>query len=129
VTNALKAVSKRIDRAAIRLYADITNDFNPIHIDPEFARQTAMGGIIAHGMLSLNLVWQSLRESLGDDVAAGAVLDVRFVRPVREDDVVTAGGERRADGEGFDVWVRNQKGEPVIVGQITHAAHGGSAEP
>ncbi|HYG85414.1 MAG TPA: MaoC family dehydratase [Azospirillum sp.] len=129
MTNALKAVSKRIDRAAIRLYADITNDFNPIHIDPEFARQTAMGGIIAHGMLSLNLVWQSLRESLGDDVAAGAVLDVRFVRPVREDDVVTAGGERRADGEGFDVWVRNQKGEPVIVGQITHAAHGGSAEP
>ncbi len=126
MTDALKTVSKRVDRAAIRLYAEITKDFNPIHVDPEFASQTAMGGIIAHGMLSLNLVWQSLRTSLGDDFAEGAVLDVRFVRPVREDDVVTAGGERRADGEGFDVWVRNQKDEPVIVGQATHAAHGWS---
>lgn len=119
MTDTLQTVSKRIDRAAIRLYAEITNDFNPIHVDPEFARQTAMGGIIAHGMLSLNLVWQSLRASLGEEYAAGAVLDVRFVRPVREDDVVTAGGERRS--EGFDVWVRNQNGEPVIVGQVTHS--------
>ena len=119
--DALKTVSKRVDRTAIRLYAEITQDFNPIHVDPEFARQTAMGGIIAHGMLSLNLVWQSLRASLGDGFADGAVLDVRFVRPVREDDVVTAGGERNEDG--FDVWVRNQKDEPVIVGRVTHASH------
>lgn len=118
---ALQTVSKRIDRAAIRLYASITNDFNPIHVDPEFARQTPMGGIIAHGMLSLNLVWQSLRASLGDDFATGAALDVRFVRPVREDDVVTAGGERQ--GDGFDVWVRNQKGETVVAGQVTHASY------
>lgn len=117
MTDTLKTVSKRIDRAVIRLYAEITNDFNPIHLDPEFAQQTAMGGIIAHGMLSVNLIWQSLQASLGADAATGTMLDVRFVRPVREDDVVTAGGERR-DG-GFDVWVRNQKGEPVIVGRIT----------
>lgn len=117
MTDALKTVSKRVDRAAIRLYAEITQDFNPIHVDPEFARQTAMGGIIAHGMLSLNLVWQSLRASLGNEAAAGAVLDVRFVRPVREDDVVTAGGAR--DGDGYEVWVRNQKDEPVIVGRVT----------
>lgn len=119
MSDALKTVSKRVDRAAIRLYAEITHDFNPIHVDPEFARQTAMGGIIAHGMLSLNLVWQSLRASVGDEASAGAVLDVRFVRPVREDDVVTAGGAR--DGDGFEVWVRNQNDEPVIVGRVTCA--------
>ncbi|HYD71131.1 MaoC family dehydratase [Azospirillum sp.] len=115
----LHPVSRCVDRSAIQLYAEITEDFNPIHVDPDFARQTPMGGIIAHGMLSLNFIWQSLRASLGDDFVDHADLRVRFVRPVRESDVVTAGGQRRSDDAGYDVWVRNQKGEDVIVGHVT----------
>jgi acyl dehydratase len=117
----LEPVSKRIDRAAIQLYAKISDDFNPLHLDPEFAATTPMKGIIAHGMLSLNLIWQSLRRALGDDDTALA-LDVRFVRPVREDDVVTAGGARA--GEGYDVWVRNHHGETVIAGRAEILAGG-----
>ncbi len=112
----LQPVSRCVDRAAILLYAEITDDFNPIHIDPEFARQTPMGGIIAHGMLSLNFIWQSLRASLGQDFVCNADLRIRFVRPVREGDIVTAGGRRRSGGDIYDVWVRNQKGEDAIVG-------------
>ncbi len=111
----LETASLRVSRSAILLYAAITDDFNPIHIDPGFAAQTPMKGIIAHGMLSLNLIWQSLRRSLGLDAVARIVLEVRFVRPVRENDVVTAGGERDADGR-CTVWVRNQAGETVIAG-------------
>jgi acyl dehydratase len=112
--------SKRIDREAIGLYAAITDDYNPIHIDPEFAARTAMGGIIAHGMLSLNLIWQSLEASFGPGGAAGALLDIRFTRPVRADDVVTAGGERiPEEGGRYRVWVRNQRAETVIEGHLT----------
>lgn len=112
--NVLQTVSRCIDRQAIRLYAEASNDFNPIHIDPEFASRTPMGGIIAHGMLSLNLIWQSLRKTLGDD-GARATLEVRFVKPVREGDVITASGQSMADGR-FEVWVKNQAGETVIGG-------------
>jgi len=116
----LVAVSKTIDRSAIRRYAEITEDFNPIHVDPDFAATTPMRGIIAHGMLSLNLVWQSLRATYGAAAAEGATLEVRFVRPVRENDVVSATGRLRTGaGSGYDVVVTNQNGEPVITGTLT----------
>ena len=111
----IETASLHVTRPAILLYAAITNDFNPIHVDPGFAARTPMKGIIAHGMLSLNLIWQSLRRSLGRDAVGRIVLEVRFIKPVRENDVVTAGGERDADGR-CTVWVRNQAGETVIAG-------------
>jgi acyl dehydratase len=115
----LVTVEKKIDRAAIRLYAEISDDFNPIHIDPEFAAKTPMGRIIAHGMLSLNLLWQSLRATYGA-AAEGAKLDVRFVRPVHEDDVVSGSGRLKPGSPGvYEVAVTNQKGEPVITGTLT----------
>ncbi len=113
----LEAVSKRVTREAIRLYAEITADDNPIHLDPDFAAKTEMGGIIAHGMLSLNLVWQALARTLGNAAIAGTELDVRFTKPVRENDRVTARGRLRPGEDGvYDVWVENEAGEVVIRG-------------
>ena len=116
----LVTVSKTIDRSAIRLYAEVTDDFNPIHVDPEFAATTPMRGIIAHGMLSLNLIWQSLRATYGAAAAEGATLDVRFIRPVRENDVVSAGGcLQPGSSAAYDVVGANQNREPVITGTLT----------
>jgi 3-hydroxybutyryl-CoA dehydratase len=116
----LVAVSKTIDRPTIRLYAEISNDFNPIHLDPEFAAATPMRGVIAHGMLSLALVWQSLRATYGAAAAEGAKLEVRFVRPVRENDLISASGRLRSGSAvAYDVVVANQRGEPVITGTLT----------
>lgn len=115
----LEGVSKIIDRPAIRLYAEIVDDFNPIHVDPEFAANTSMRGIIAHGMLSLNLIWQSLRATYGTGSTEGARLDVRFVRPVRENDIVSASGRiRERTTSVYDVVIENQHGEPVIAGTL-----------
>lgn len=109
--------SKRIDRQSILLYAAVTDDFNPIHVDDAFAAQSPMGGIIAHGMLSLNLIWQSLRATLGQAGTRDIELAIRFTRPVRIDDVVTAGGSLSDPAaRRYEVWVRNQSGETVIAG-------------
>lgn len=110
----LKAVCLKVDRDAILRYADITGDHNPIHVDPVFAATTPMGGVIAHGTLSMNLLWQALAATFGAAALRGAVLDIRFAKPVREGDTVEAGG--RAAGDAYEVWVRNQKGENVIEG-------------
>lgn len=116
----LVASSKTIDRAAILRYAEITNDFNPIHVDPDFAATTPMRGIIAHGMLSLNLVFQALKATYGAAAVEGAKLEVRFVRPVRENDIVTASGRLSAgSGSTYEVAVTNQDGAPVITGTLT----------
>jgi 3-hydroxybutyryl-CoA dehydratase len=119
----LEGVSKTIDRPSILRYAALTDDFNPIHVDPDFAATTPMRGIIAHGMLSLNLIWQSLLKTYGSQAEDGAKLDVRFVRPVRENDILVARGRMRDGAIGiYDVAVENQLGEPVISGILTLAA-------
>ena len=112
----------QVDRAAIRRYADITQDCNPIHLDPDFAGQTAMGGIIAQGMLSLSLVWQSLAATFGHEKMVDVAMDIRFVRPVQENDWVIAGGMRTDDQHTYDVWVRAEgkdRSETVIAGTVT----------
>lgn len=116
----LEPVSLNVDMPTIMAYADLTDDYNPIHVDREFAEKTEMKGIIAHGTMSLNMIWRSLRQTLGNDAIAGTRIDIRFVRPVRENDIVTGGGVEREDAPGtYDVWVRNQKDEPVIAGTAT----------
>lgn len=120
MTDKLVDVSLTVDQAKIRQYAEITDDFNPIHLDAEFAAKTPMKGVIAHGTMSMNLIWQAITGTFGMDAAGGAELDIRFIRPVRLGDVVTAGGEASSEGDGrFKVWVRNQAGEPVIEGTAT----------
>lgn len=113
MSGALPAVSRSIGREEILAYAEITGDFNPVHVDEVFAAATPFGRPIAHGMLSLNLLWQSLRRGLG---TMPLTLDIRFVRPVLSGTRVTAGGTVREDGPGYDVWVRDEGGEPVIIG-------------
>lgn len=116
----LLSVSKSIDFDAILRYADLTNDYNPLHVDRDFAANSPMKGIIAHGTMSLNLIWQALRATLGNEAVQRATLDIRFVRPVRECDTVTGGGRLSETAKNtYDVWVRNQNGEPVIQGLVT----------
>ena len=113
---ALTERSMQVSRQAIRAYAQITQDFNPIHLDPDFAARSPMGGVIAHGTLSLGLIWQALQMSLGTERMRGVTLDVRFMRPVREDDTVVAGGILTDDRSGYDVRARTQDGTVVIGG-------------
>ncbi len=100
----------------IRRYADITEDWNPLHVDEAFARTTAFGGVIAHGMLSLNLAWELLRETHGDDGIEGVEMTVRFRKPVRPGDTVRARARQETGGAGWEVWIENQAGEAVIAG-------------
>ena len=44
-----------IDQARIDAFADVTEDWQFIHVDPEAAGQTPFGGTIAHGFLTLSL--------------------------------------------------------------------------
>ncbi len=70
----------------VNQFADVTDDHNFIHVDPEGARQTPFGGTIAHGFLSLSLLAPVTTELLKISDAAMGVnygLDrVRFPAPL-----------------------------------------------
>ncbi len=110
-------VSRTSDYASLQQFAELSNDYNPIHVDREFAANTPMKGLIAHGPLATIMLWQSLHRTLGADTVQRVSLDLRFLKPVRENDTATAGGEVRAgEPDCYDVWVRNQNGDVIVQG-------------
>jgi acyl dehydratase len=125
----LKPSTKHVDFDTILKYAAVTDDYNPLHVDKDFAAKSPMGGIIAHGTMSVALIWQALRHTLGVDTLNRVHLEIRFVQPVRIDDDVTGGGELRGGSEPplYDVWVRNAKGQDVIKGTATIKPAGAGA--
>ncbi|HEX9822572.1 MAG TPA: MaoC family dehydratase [Methylomirabilota bacterium] len=113
-----------IQQIQLTRYAGASGDFNPIHQDDEFARAAGMGGVFAHGMLSMGFVAQAVTDWAG----AGAVrkLGVRFVGLVRLKDTVTCRGRvlgksSKDDGHlvELEVWAENQRGEKVVTGKAT----------
>ena len=113
-----------IQQIQLTRYAGASGDFNPIHQDDEFAKAAGMGGVFAHGMLSMGFVAQALTDWAG----AGTVrkLGVRFAGLVRPKDVVTCRGRVLARSSKDDlhlvdleVWAENQRGEKVLTGKAT----------
>ncbi len=80
-----------------------------------------MGGVIAHGTMSIGLIWRALAQSLSPEDVLRVQLNVRFVKPVRLQDTLVGGGRLRAeDARVYDVWVKGSAdGVERIVGTVT----------
>lgn len=91
-----------VGRVQIARYACAVGDFNPIHVDEEFAKAAGMPSVIAHGPLTAALIIDAVVAQLG--AAAVRVADIRFRAPVFPGDALTIhpveeGAEvRKADG-------------------------------
>ena len=120
----LPEMKKHIVQDEINLYAKASRDFNPIHIDEEFAKKTPLGGTIAHGMLVLAYISQAMANSFGKEWLTGGSLNVRFKAPARPGDIVTIEGkiqkiQKEPDQTviSCDILCYNQKNEAVISGE------------
>ena len=121
----LPELTRTIVQEDIDSYAEASGDFNPIHIDQEFARKTPLGGTVAHGMLVLAYVVQMVEGVFGSHWGTNSSLNVRFKNPARPGDTLTIGGKVRnvtnsKDGCEYTCEVRctNQNGEIIISGEI-----------
>jgi 3-hydroxybutyryl-CoA dehydratase len=115
---------KVITQENIMLYARASRDFNPIHIDEEFAKETPLGGTVAHGMLILSYISELMTESFGKEWVSGGKLNVRFKAPARPGDIITVSGKVRKieklEGNtviNCEVLCANQRGDTVISGE------------
>ncbi|HMF55373.1 MAG TPA: MaoC family dehydratase [Pyrinomonadaceae bacterium] len=84
------AISKTIMDEDVRAFADLTGDYNPVHLDEEFARKTRFGRRIAHGMLSASLLSAVLANQLPGRGTVYLSQTLQFVAPVYLGDTVTA---------------------------------------
>jgi len=82
--------SKTITETDIILYSAISTDFNPAHIDAEQSATGPFGGRIAQGMLSAGLISAVLGNKLPGPGTIYLSQSLKFCRPVRIGDTVTA---------------------------------------
>lgn len=122
-SESLPQLVKNITQDEINLYAQASGDFNPIHVDEEFAKKSPLGGTIAHGMLILSYLSQMMTNAFGKGWLSAGKLNVRFKEPARPGDVITVSGKIRTikrDGSqvqiNCNVLCQNQRGEAVITG-------------
>ena len=116
------SVTKMISEADIVNFAGIIGDFNPIHVNPEYAKTTMFGERIAHGMLTASFISTLVGCCLPGINALYLSQETKFVKPVRIGDTITAIGEviEKNDAKRritMKTIVRNQKNEVVIDGK------------
>ncbi|QSE87429.1 MaoC family dehydratase N-terminal domain-containing protein (plasmid) [Rhodococcus pseudokoreensis] len=98
----IETTTAAIGRVQIARYAGAVGDFNPIHVDEEFAKASGMPSVIAHGPLTAALIIDTLVAQVGAEALESA--DVRFRTPVFPGDTLmvtpTEGGAEvvKADG-------------------------------
>ena len=122
----LPKVEQTVTQDRIDRYAEASGDFNPIHVDQEFAAGSHFGGTVAHGMMVAASISQMMTAAFGTDWLRSGRLKLRFRAPVLPGDTVTAFGAvkrvRQLDGATevvCTVGVRRQNDESAITGDAT----------
>ena len=127
----LPEIRKAVTQEQINRYAKASKDFNPIHLNPEFAAASSFGQIVAHGMLVLAFLSEMLTKAFGPAWVESGRLKVRFRAPVYPGEEVTTFGQvtKLVSQDGrirveCSVGCHNGKGQEVITGDasVTHTA-------
>ncbi len=85
-----RSVSKVIGNAEIEMFAELSTDHNPVHLDDAYAQDTIFGGRIAHGLLSASLISAVIGEQLPGHGTVYLKQNLTFMAPVRPGDQVEA---------------------------------------
>jgi 3-hydroxybutyryl-CoA dehydratase len=88
--NETSEFSKTISESDVYLYAGLTGDLNPAHINEEYAKETFFKTRIAHGMLGAGLISTVLGTRLPGPGTVYVRQEVNFLAPIRFGDTVTA---------------------------------------
>lgn len=114
--------SKTVAESDVYLFAGISGDFNPAHINQAYAEQTAFKTRIAHGMLAAGFISNVLGNQLPGPGTIYISQSLKFLAPVAIGDTITATAEvvelnmekKRAR---LKTVCTNQDGQEVLVGE------------
>lgn len=127
VGEVFTTIARTVTETDIVSFAQLSGDFNPLHMDHEWARRGPFGRPIAHGLLSLAI--SSGLPSAIDQLALLAYLEEtrKFTSPVfpgdtircvyTVSDVVPSTSREDRGVVKLDVRLENQRGEPVQIGE------------
>ena len=83
-------LQKYVTDKDIEMFAEVSTDHNPVHLDDDYAQDTIFEGRIAHGMLTAGLISAVIGEQLPGHGAIYMSQSLKFLAPVRPGDLVYA---------------------------------------
>ena len=122
--------TKTITEHDVYTFAGLCCDFNPLHVNAEYAKESRFGERIAHGMLTASLYSTIIGMCIPGADAIFLGQSCRFVRPVKFGDTVTINAEvinirNEKRIVTLKMTIVNQRGEIVIEGDATAMANKG----
>jgi 3-hydroxybutyryl-CoA dehydratase len=118
----LPAISHTVTQAQLVKYADASGDHNPLHLDEEFAAGTPYGRTIAHGMLVLAFVSETMAKNFGRAWMCEGKMKAKFRAPVYPGDTVTTSGALKSTSDAtatYEIVVRKQDGSDAVTVDAT----------
>tara|TARA_B100000676_G_C18090383_1_gene859123 strand:- start:245 stop:658 length:414 start_codon:yes stop_codon:yes gene_type:complete len=92
VNDKLISIKKTISQAHINQYAKASGDFNPIHVDEEFGKNSQFKGNIAHGMMIAATISELMTKTFNLAWYETGTMKIRFKAPVFPEDTITTSG-------------------------------------
>lgn len=116
------STERHVTDEIIRKFAEVSGDYNPIHLDEEFAKTTRFGKRIAHGMLSGAFISAVLGYEFKERKIVYLSQTMKFTAPVFIGDTVTATGTvtNIREDKGIvtlETVCTNQNGETLVKGE------------
>ena len=116
------STSREVTDDLIRKFAEVSGDYNPIHLDEEFAKTTRFGRRIAHGMLSGAFISAVLGGEFKERKIVYLSQTMKFTAPVFLGDTVTATATIANIREDrrivtLDTVCTNQNGDMLVSGE------------
>ena len=119
----VRSLRKTVTDRDIKMFAEISTDYNPVHLDEDYANETIFGGRVAHGMLTAGLISAVIGEQLPGHGTVYLGQTLKFLGPVRPGDEVTAQvevtdidlGRRRVKLDTCCIVEKNK----ILVGEAT----------
>ena len=118
---------REVSEKDIQLFAYLSGDINPLHLDEEYAKTTQFEGRIAHGLFSALLVTTAVATKLPGPGSIYRGQEMKFQRPVKIGDTLTASlsiveKKKRGNLVKIDCVIKNQNDETVFTGLSTAIA-------
>ena len=122
--------TKTISEYDVYAFAGLCGDFNPLHVNAEYAKNTRFGERIAHGMLSASLYSSIIGMCIPGSDAIFLGQSCKFLKPVKIGDTLTITGEvidikKEKRIVTLKMTIVNQNNEIVIEGDATAMANKG----
>ena len=110
ITNKLDI---KITQEMINDYAEASKDYNPIHIDEEFASKSLFKSRIAHGMLTISIIMEYLYKIYSKKIIENTVFEARLKNPVYPEESIQISLEEKSKEKSVKKKVKDDKKSPT----------------